>query len=66
MNSLYILDASNYLYRNYFAIRQLTNSKGESTNALYGFIRSVHKLIKDVNPGHIVAVFDGPLKDSGE
>lgn len=60
MNSLYILDASSYLYRNYFAIRQLTNDKGESTNALYGFIRSVLKLIKDVSPHHIVAVFDGP------
>lgn len=60
MEKLYILDASGYLYRSYFAIRQMTNAKGESTNALFGFIRSVLKLIKDFQPTHMVAVFDGP------
>lgn len=60
MKTLYILDASGYIYRNYFAIRNMTNSKGESTNALFGFIRSVLKLIKDFHPDHLVAVFDGP------
>lgn len=60
MQKLYILDASGYLYRSYFAIRNMTNAKGESTNALFGFIRSVLKLIKDFQPEHIVAVFDGP------
>jgi DNA polymerase-1 len=60
MDKLYILDASGYLYRSYFAIRQMTNAKGESTNALFGFIRSVLKLMKDFQPTHMVAVFDGP------
>lgn len=60
MKSLYVLDASGYLYRSYFAIQNLTNEKGESTNALYGFIRSVLKLVKEFQPSHLVAVFDGP------
>lgn len=60
MDKLYILDASGYLYRSYFAIRQMTNAKGESTNALFGFIRSVLKLMKDFQPTHMVSVFDGP------
>lgn len=60
MNKLYVLDASGYIYRSYFAIRQMTNANGESTNALFGFIRSVLKLIKDFNPSHLVTVFDGP------
>lgn len=60
MDKIFILDASGYIYRSYFAIGQMTNSKGESTNALYGFARSVQKLIKDFKPTHIVAVFDGP------
>lgn len=60
MKKLFILDASGYIYRSYFAIRQLTNGKGESTNALYGFVRSVLKLIKDFEPTHLVSVFDGP------
>ena len=58
MKSLYVLDASGFLYRSYHAITNLTNKKGESTNALYGFIRSILKLFKDFNPDHIVAVFD--------
>ena len=60
MEKLYILDASGYIYRSYFAIRQMTNAKGESTNALFGFIRSVLKLMKDFQPTHMVSVFDGP------
>jgi DNA polymerase-1 len=60
MEKLYILDASGYLYRSYFAIRQMTNAKGESTNALFGFIRSILKLMKDFQITHMVAVFDGP------
>lgn len=60
MKELFIIDASGYLYRSYFAIRNITNAKGESTNALFGFIRSVQKLRKDFNPEHLVAIFDGP------
>lgn len=60
MKTLYIVDASGYLYRSYFAIRNITNSKGESTNALFGFLRSVMKLRKDFNPDHLVCIFDGP------
>lgn len=60
MEKVYVIDASGFLYRSYFAIRNVTNAKGESTNALFGFIRSVMKLRKDFNPKHLVAVFDGP------
>jgi len=38
----------------------MTNPKGESTNALFGFIRSIYKLIADFSPDYIIAVFDGP------
>lgn len=60
MNKIYIIDAVAYLFRSYFAIRKMTSQKGASTNALYGFIRSVEKIIKDFSPEHLVAVFDGP------
>ncbi len=60
MKDIYILDAVHTLFRAYFAIGKMTNAKGESTNALYGFIRTVQKLFKDFKPGHFVAVFDGP------
>jgi DNA polymerase I len=57
---LYILDVSGYIFRAYYALPSMTNPRGESTNALFGFIRSVLKLFKDFAPVHIVAVFDGP------
>ncbi|MCB1118818.1 MAG: DNA polymerase I [Chlamydiia bacterium] len=60
MKKMYLLDASGYLYRSYHAIQNMTNSKGQSTNALFGFIRSYLKLVKDFAPTRVVAVFDGP------
>lgn len=60
MKNIYILDAVSFLFRSYFAIRGMTNKEGESTNALYGFIRSVQKIIRDFSPEGFVAVFDGP------
>ncbi len=60
MKKIYIIDAVNVLFRSYYAIRGMTNAKGESTNGLYGFIRSVQKIIKDFSPEYLIAVFDGP------
>lgn len=60
MEKIFILDASGYIYRSYFAIKNMTNSQGESTNALFGFIRSVLKLFKDFEPTYFISVFDGP------
>lgn len=60
MKKLFVVDAVNVLFRSYYAIGEMTNPKGESTNALFGFIRSLNKLRKDFSPDHFVAVFDGP------
>jgi DNA polymerase-1 len=60
MKELYIIDAVGFIFRSYHAIRGLTNAKGQSTGALYGFIQTVQRLIKDKDPSHFVAVFDGP------
>lgn len=60
MNKLYLLDAVGILFRSYYAIRGMTNARGESTNALYGFIRSVEKFKRDFEPTHLMAIFDGP------
>lgn len=62
---LYVIDAVGYIFRAYHAIRHLTNDQGASTNALYGFIQSIQKLMRDHKPDHLIAVFDGPNnKDS--
>jgi DNA polymerase-1 len=60
MKKIFILDAVNFLFRSYYAIAPMTNSKGESTHALYGFIRSIVKILSEFSPDYVVAVFDGP------
>jgi len=57
---LFVLDVSGYIFRAYFALPPMNNPAGEATHALFGFIRSVLKLFKDLNPEHVVAVYDGP------
>jgi len=60
MKQLFIIDAVNFLFRAYYGIGPMTNPKGESTNALFGFIRSVYKIIADYSPDFLISVFDGP------
>src|SRR3990167_3006702 len=60
MEKIYIIDAVNFLFRSYYAIGPMTNAQGQSTSALYGFIRSIQKIIRDFSPTHLVCVFDGP------
>ena len=60
MASIYLLDVSSYLFRSYFAISRMSNERGEATNALYGCIRAVLKLLHERDPHYICAVFDGP------
>src|SRR5687768_1364561 len=46
------------MYRAYHAIRGLTGPDGRSTNAVYGFVTMLRKLIADHNPECIAAAFD--------
>jgi DNA polymerase-1 len=56
--SLFIIDGSNNVYRSYYAIRNLTNSAGMATNAVYGFVQMLRKLLKDHEPECIAVAFD--------
>lgn len=64
IDKLYVIDAVNFLFRSYYAIGPMTNPKGESTNALFGFIRSMYKLIAEFSMNHLACVFDGPESKS--
>ncbi|HDQ04911.1 MAG TPA: DNA polymerase I, partial [Deltaproteobacteria bacterium] len=55
---LALVDGSNYLYRAFYAIPALTNSKGFPTNAIYGFTNMLLKLLRDIKPDYIVIAFD--------
>ena len=53
-----LVDGSNYIYRAFYAIPLLTNSKGFPTNAIYGFTNMLLKLLRDLAPDYIVMTFD--------
>jgi DNA polymerase-1 len=55
---LYLIDGSNQMYRAYHAIRGLTGPSGKSTNAVYGFVTMLRKLITDLKPQYMAASFD--------
>jgi DNA polymerase I len=56
---LFLIDGSNQMYRAYHAIRGLTNPHdGKSTNAVYGFVTMLRKLIDDNHPEYMAASFD--------
>jgi DNA polymerase I len=61
--SLYLIDGSSYIFRAYYGIRQfLSTSKGFPTNALYGFINMLQKVVKDEQPDYLVVTFDSKEK----
>ncbi len=55
---VYLIDGSSYIYRAYFAIRHLSNSKGEATNAVYGFTHMLLTLLREEKPDRVAVVFD--------
>jgi len=59
--NLYLIDGNSYVYRAYYAIRELTNSKGFPTNAIYGFTNMLLKIIREKKPDGIVVSFDTPV-----
>jgi len=60
---LLLVDGHYYVYRSFFAIRELSNSKGEPTNAIYGFIKVIRKMLRDVQPDIAAVLWDEGLPE---
>lgn len=62
MKKIILVDGNNLLYRSYYATAYsgslLRNSKGFPTNALYGFIGMMNKIIHEEKPEYIAVAFD--------
>jgi 5'-3' exonuclease len=51
-----LIDGHYYVYRSFFAIQNLSNSKGEPTNAIFGFTKTLRLMLKHLQP-ELGAVF---------
>jgi DNA polymerase-1 len=62
--SLYLIDGSAYIYRAFFALPPLSNSRGMQTNAVYGFTTMLMKILREHQPEFLAIVFDekGPTQ----
>jgi len=58
MPTLYLIDGSAYIYRAFFALPALNNSKGLQTNAVYGFTTMLLKIIRERQPDGLAVAFD--------
>jgi DNA polymerase I len=55
---LYLIDGSSYIYRAFYAIGRLTNAQGMPTQAVYGFIQMIRKILDQEKPEYFAMVFD--------
>lgn len=53
---LLLVDGHYYVYRSFFAIQNLSNSRGEPTNAIFGFTKTLRLMVKHLQP-QLGAVF---------
>lgn len=53
-----LVDGNSLFYRSYYAIRGLSTSDGFPTNAVFGFINTLKKLMGSENPDYLGVVFD--------
>ncbi|MCP9440045.1 MAG: DNA polymerase I [Nitrospira sp.] len=56
--TLYLIDGSAYIYRAFFALPPLSNSKGLQTNAIYGFTTTLLKILRERQPDGVAVAFD--------
>lgn len=62
MKKIVLVDGNNLLFRSYFATAYtgnvMKNSKGFPTNALYGFINMINKIVEEEKPVYMAVAFD--------
>lgn len=56
--TLYLIDISSFIFRAYYAVRELTAPDGTPVNAVYGVATMLTKLIEEVQPKFLAVVYD--------
>lgn len=58
MNKVLLIDGHSILNRAFYGLPDLTNAKGQHTNAVLGFINIFLKLMEEESPTHVFVAFD--------
>ncbi len=58
MVRLLLIDGHYYVYRSFFAIQNLSNSRGEPTNAIFGFTKTLRLMLKHLQPDRAAVFWD--------
>ena len=58
MSKLVLIDGHSILNRAFYGVPELTNSKGLHTNAVYGFLNIMFRVIEDEGADHLAVAFD--------
>ena len=62
VKKLILIDGNNLMFRSYYATaytgNMMKNSKGVPTNALFGFVNMMNKIISEENPSYMAVAFD--------
>ncbi|MCD4782129.1 MAG: DNA polymerase I [Candidatus Omnitrophica bacterium] len=59
---LFLIDAHALCYRSFYAIKNLYTSNGQATNAVYGFVNAIRKILNEYKPDYLVICFDSKEK----
>lgn len=65
MDKLLLVDGSNLLFQMFFGMpARIINSKGKAIQGTLGFVGALLKIIRKIEPTHIIAIFDGEHENS--
>ena len=59
-NKLVLIDGHSILNRAFYGVPQLTNSEGLHTNAVFGFLNIMFKILEEEEADHLAVAFDLP------
>jgi len=57
-NKIFLIDASAFCYRAFYALQGLSTSFGQPTGAIYGFVTALQKILRDNHPQYVAVCFD--------
>lgn len=58
MKKLVLIDGNSVLYRAFYATPYFATSSGLQTNAVYGFVNMLIKIVNELKPDHMLVAFD--------